>query len=111
MDQDPAACPEYLFKIVSKEQWEESLHGHAMVLSVLDKDFIHLAKEEQVAHVVQKFWGGRSYIILKLASKKLKGRLVYETNPGGATKYYHLYDGSIPLKAVVDVTVVDSGEI
>ena len=27
--------------------------------------------------------------------------MVLEANPGGAAKYYHLYNGSIPLSAVI----------
>lgn len=99
-----STVPEYLYKIVSKEQWQESLVKNRVVVTALDEDFIHLAKEDQVAHVVNKFWNGKEPIILKLATKKLVGHLVFETNPGGTTQYYHLYDGSIPLEAVSDVT-------
>lgn len=95
--------PEYLYKVVSPEDWRKSQLQQEVVLSSIDVDFIHLAKEDQVAHVVQKFWGDRDCIILKLASKKLSGHLIYEKNPGGTTQYYHLYEGSIPLDAVVDV--------
>lgn len=95
--------PEHLYKIVSKEQWQASLEGNEVVLSAQDQDFIHLAKEDQVAHVVQKFWTNADHIVLKLVAKKLKGRLIYETNPGGSTKHYHLYEGCIPLEAVEEV--------
>lgn len=100
------STPEYLYKIVSLEEWQKSLLHNEIALSSMDKEFIHLAKEEQVVHVAQKFWGNMDYIVLKLASKKLVGRLVYETNPGGSTQYYHLYEGNIPLDAVVEVTIV-----
>jgi uncharacterized protein (DUF952 family) len=69
----------------------------------MDTDFIHLSKEEQISHVVQKFWNNRDYIVLKLASERLIGHLIYETNPGGMTYYYHLYEGSIPIDAVVEI--------
>ncbi len=96
--------PKYLYKIVSKEQWEESLCQNQVVLGSIDRDFIHLAKEEQVDSVVQKFWNNKGYMILKLDPQKFIGRLVYEKNPGGSNLYYHLYDGWIPLDAVVDAT-------
>lgn len=92
--------PEYLYKIVSPDQWQESQLKNEIVTSPLDQDFIHLAKEDQVASVVKKFWNNMDYIVLKLDSKKLSGFLIYETNPGGATYYYHLYNGMIPLEAV-----------
>lgn len=98
--------PEYLYKIISKEQWQESLLKNQIILSASDKDFIHLAKKDQIANIVQKFWNNMDHIILKLAAKNLMGHLVYETNPRGTTKYYHLYDGTIPLEAVKDVTIV-----
>jgi len=99
---DVNPVPEYLYKIASLEEWQESLRQKQVALSPLDKDFIHLATKEQVAHVLQKFWSNKSYKILKLDSRKLIGRLVYETNPGGTTQYYHLYQGKIPLDAVID---------
>lgn len=92
--------PEYLYKIVSQEQWQESLLRNEVMISPMDKDFIHLAKEDQVARVVQKFWSHMDYVVLKLISRKLPGRLIYEVNAGGNTKFYHLYEGSIPLEAV-----------
>ncbi len=98
--------PEYLYRIVSPEQWQESLLQNQVVNSSLDKDFIHLATEEQLTHIAQKFWNNKDHIILKLASKKLPGRLIYETNPGGTTLYYHLYEGNVPLDAVVEVSIV-----
>lgn len=96
----------YLYKIVSPEEWQESLFKTHVVASQLDKNFIHLATEDQVPHVVQKFWHGKNHIILKLDLKKTTGRLVLETNPGGTTQYYHLYQGKIPLEAVVGISEV-----
>jgi uncharacterized protein (DUF952 family) len=100
------SSPEYLYRIVSTEQWGESLRQNQVVNSSIDKDFIHLATEEQLAHITQKFWNNRNHIIIKLASKKLAGRLVYEANPGGTTLYYHLYDGNVPLDAVVEISKI-----
>jgi uncharacterized protein (DUF952 family) len=98
--------PEYLYKIVSMEQWQESLMQNRIVLSTSDDKFIHLAKEDQVEEVVRKYWSDKNHMILKLSVEKLIGLLIYEANPGRSTKYYHLYDGSIPLEAVEDVTVI-----
>jgi uncharacterized protein (DUF952 family) len=100
------SSPEYLYRIVSTEQWEESLRQNQVVNSSIDKDFIHLATEEQLARIAQKFWNNKDHIILKLASKKLTGRLVYEANPGGTTLYYHLYDGNVPLDAIIEISRV-----
>ncbi len=101
-DQQPENVPQYLYKIMSPEDWQSSKQNNQIVNSPYDKEFIHLAKEDQVQYVVQKFWNGKSYVILKLNPKKFIGRLMYETNPGGSTKYFHLYDGTIPLDAVIE---------
>ena len=100
--------PRYLYIIVSPEIWEVSLKTDALALPPHHDRFIHLAKQDQVAHVTQKFWGRADYYILKVETEKLIGRLVYETNPGGKNRYYHLYDGVIPLESVVESTFIKS---
>ena len=75
----------------------------------MDESFIHLATKEQVPHVAEKFWKGLDHAILKIDSKKLVGRLIFETNPGGTNKYFHLYKGSIPADAIVEVTFASDG--
>lgn len=97
------SIPEFLYKIISPEQWEESLHVNYVALSSADEDFIHLATEEQVPNIIRKYWNNKDYIILTLDSSKLIGNIVYEANPGGVTLYYHLYNGFIPLDAVENV--------
>ena len=92
--------PEYLYKVVSPVEWIASQAKGEIIPSSTDKDFIHLATEAQVPHVTQKFWKDQDYVLLKLIPSQFQGRLVFETNPGGTTKYYHLYEGKIPLDAV-----------
>lgn len=101
------AIPDFVYKIVSIEQWQASQSQHELVLTEADDKFIHLSKEYQVSHVEQKYWPSTPHIVLKLDAKKLKGRLVYEANPNGTTKYWHLYDGAIPVDAVTEVKLVD----
>jgi SEC-C motif-containing protein len=101
--------PENLYKIVSLDDWAKSQKAAEIVRSSIDKAFVHLAREDQVAHVVDKFWSKSNvFILLKLSSDNLVGELRYETNPGGQTKYYHLYDGKIPLVAVVQATKIEN---
>lgn len=96
-------APKFLYKIVSHEQWGKSLVQNEVVWGLIDKDFIHLATAEQLPQIAKKFWNNMDYIVLTLDPPKLIGRLVWESNPGGTTKYYHLYEGVIPLEAVVDL--------
>lgn len=98
--------PPVLYKIISEEQFEQSQDKPNIVLDPMDNDFIHFSTKDQIAHVAGKFWKGKAYVLLAIAPAKLKGRLAYEANPGGTNLYYHLYDGSIPLDAVVDVQYV-----
>lgn len=101
-------APPFLYKVVSLSQWRESLRQYRVLPCPLDQSsgFVHLAKEDQLSSVVSKFWNGVEHVVLKVETQKLKGRLVCETNPGGTHRYFHLYDGEIPLDAVVETTVV-----
>lgn len=97
--------PSFLYKILSSSDWEESQSQTKLQLSPDDDEFIHFSTEDQLSRITQKYWSHvPDYVILKIDVSKLKGRLVYEANPGGTSKYYHLYDGSIPIVAVVGVT-------
>lgn len=101
--------PEILYKIISIDNWEESQTTNTLKLSIIDKKFIHLALESQLEKIKQKFWKDTpSYVVLKLDPKKLKGRLVLESNPGGKGQYYHLYSGSIPMDSITDYTIINS---
>lgn len=96
-----STAPEYLYKIISEEQWEQS---HEKVApGAIDTDFIHLATEEQLPAIIHKFWKGQHPIILQVKTDELVGELIYESNPGGTTKYYHLYNGYIPIEAVKQI--------
>lgn len=97
--------PEFLYKVVSRQAWEDSQDSEAVVLTEFDREFIHLATVDQLERIITKYFADEpQYVVLKLDTGKLPGRLVYESNPGGATKYYHLYDGTLPLAAVVEVS-------
>lgn len=90
------------------EHWEQSKDKQNIVLSDMDHDFIHLATEQQVDKIIEKFWHGIStYVVLTVDVKKLPGNLVLESNPGGVTKYYHLYSGAIPQQAVIESKIVN----
>lgn len=95
--------PQYLYKVLSIDDWQESQGQESVKLAAADRDFIHLSTESQLNRIVEKYWGDvPEYVVLKIDTKKMPGKLVYEANPGGNNKYYHLYHGSIPLSAVVE---------
>lgn len=92
--------PEYLYKVLSPENWEKSQSGEFLVLSDDDKAFIHLSTFEQLERIIDKYWKGSDYVVLKINTDQLQGNLVLEANPGGTNQYYHLYDGKIPLHSI-----------
>lgn len=98
---------QYLYKVLSIEDWKKSQSMEEVKLADADQEFIHLAREDQLDRIVGKYWDtAREYVVLKIDTKKLPGKLVFEANPGGENKYYHLYGGSIPLNAVVESTII-----
>lgn len=95
--------PKYLYKIISVENWQLSQGRPSIQLSSEDEEFIHLALEDQLEGIIQKYWShASSYVVLKVDVAKLRGSLKLEVNPGGANLYYHLYEGGIPMEAVVE---------
>ncbi len=99
-----------LYKVLHLGEWRKSQNSEKVLLSPFDDAFIHLATEEQLNRIITKFFADdREVVILKLDPNKLQGNLVYESNPGGSTKYYHLYNGSIPLNAILESKIVSLG--
>ncbi len=99
--------PQYLYKILSLRNWQLSQSKDSVALSADDEAFIHFSKEDQVDRIVSKYWAeAPQIVILKIATDQLQGNLVYETNPGGNAKYYHLYQGLIPLASVVESKII-----
>ena len=100
---DKGKSPLFLYLVVAPEEWKESQQEGRMMLSSFHDAFIHLSTEEQVPKITDKFWKGKEFVLLKIDPKKIQGRLQYEKNPGGNTRYFHLYDGVIPVDAVVEI--------
>lgn len=98
------SLPSFLYKIVAIEQWEKSQSLDQLILSANDKEFIHFSTEDQVQKTADKFFKDLDYIVLKISVEKLPHPPIFECNPGGVTKYYHLYDGYVPLSSVIDTT-------
>jgi uncharacterized protein (DUF952 family) len=99
-----AETPQFLYKITSPQNWTQSQTAGYVLPNSIDTNYIHLATENQVPYVIKKFWSNQNYVLLKLDPKKFEGKLIYELNPGGTQKFYHLYNGKIPLTAVISAT-------
>jgi uncharacterized protein (DUF952 family) len=94
-------APEVLYRVAAVEEWERSQQSTFVEVGKMDREFIHLATEEQLPRIIEKYWKGQPHVVLKLDPRLFEGRLVLEKNPGGSGLYWHLYDGRIPLCAVV----------
>ncbi len=98
--------PKFLYKVLSYSLWEQSLGKEALLLPEEDEAFVHFSTQEQLERILVKYWANvRKYVVLKIDPSRLTGELVLESNRGGSTKYYHLYNGSIPLKAVIESSI------
>jgi peptide deformylase len=98
--------PQYLYKILSLKNWQATQNRKAVQLSADDDTFVHFSTENQLDRIIQKYWpDAPQLVILKINTEQLKGDLVFEANPGGTTKYYHLYDGFIPFNAIVEAKI------
>ena len=97
----------YVYKIMSEEDWKQSKHKVFLKLLHLDINFIHLCEDHQISNIIEKFWKNvNSVIVVKIDPSKTHGNLIKEKNPGGSTEYYHLYNGSISLEAIVKSNVI-----
>jgi peptide deformylase len=99
--------PQYLYKILSLRNWQATQNRKTAQLSAEDEAFIHFSTEHQLQRVIGKYWSDApQFVVLKIDTHKLKGRWAFETNPGGTTKYYHLYGGVIPFNSIVESKIV-----
>ena len=60
------------------------------------------------AHRPRLFSEHGKFAVVKLRSDELVGRLVKGSNPGNTVKYYHFYEGVLPMKAVESHRVLSS---
>lgn len=99
--------PKFLYKILSYQNWESSKHSNILVLSSDDEAFIHFSTEDQLDRIISKYWSHiPQFVVLKVSTDQLNGQLEYEANPGGTTKYYHLYNGTIPMSSIDEWKII-----
>lgn len=94
----------YLYKVVTLDQWHDSQKAMHLKLLPADDEYIHLTTEPKIIEVIEKFFSSeKEVVVLTLDIYALEGRLVEERISGkGSTGYYHLYDGAIPIDAVIE---------
>ena len=92
-------CPEYLYKIISTQEWDSFIRKRSKILpnSKYDMDYVRLSTYEQIGIIINKYWKFHNCIILKIASSKLMGIILYEN------ENYNLYHGKIPHNSITNV--------
>lgn len=104
-----ASPPEFLYKIITINDWTLSQSQGNVILPPEDDQFIHFSTKEQLSNMINKYWWDQgNFYVLKIRAYQLPGKMVKEANPGGTTEYYHLYGGRIPLTAVVEAWLTTS---
>jgi peptide deformylase len=99
--------PQYLYKILSLKNWQATQNVKTVYLPEEDDKFIHFSTEDQLQRIIGKYWNKEpQFVVLKVDAHKLEGRLAFETNPGGTTQYYHLYNGWIPFSSILESRIV-----
>lgn len=98
--------PKHLYKVISLELWRASENKKNVILSPEDATFIRFQKEDELGRLLH-YWSTLKtpHVVLKIKASKLEGKLVFEAKLGGSTKQYHLYNGCIPMNAIVDIKI------
>lgn len=96
-------APEILYKIVTQKQFADSHERDVLLLSESDQKFIHFSTKEQYPEILQKLANRaplEQYLVLEVNTKQLVGDMKFEANPGKSEKFFHLYNGYIPMSAL-----------
>ena len=97
----------FVYKILGESDWAAAEEAGVYAGSADDArdGFIHFSTAAQVPGTQQRYFAGRSdLLLLEIEAAALGNGLVYEPSRGGAL-FPHLY-GSLPLSAVKKVTVL-----
>ncbi len=93
----------FVFHITSRSDWQEAQqHGVYRADSLSTEGFIHFSTLNQVVRSANKFFAGRSnLVLLKIDPSRLKAELRYDPI-GTGERFPHLY-GPLNLDAVIQV--------
>lgn len=96
-----------LHHLVDRATWDAAVAagrytGSTRGAEVADVGFVHLAMEDQLAGVVDRFYADvrDELVVLSVDETRLTAPVVFERPPGAKDAFPHLY-GELPLTAVV----------
>jgi glutathione S-transferase len=106
------ARPEHLYHLAIADEWEAArasggpYERSTIGRSLADEGFIHCSFAGQVQGVADRFYGGRTDVVLLVVDPaRLDGEVRVEDVVGAGEAFPHLY-GPLPLGAVVRVVAV-----
>ena len=96
-----------IYHITTKEEWQIAItNGFYKATSLANEGFIHCSTEQQVAGVLQRYFGGKTDLIkLTIDTSKLNAKLQYDFSPSVNEAFPHIY-GTINLDAVIYVSLL-----
>jgi uncharacterized protein (DUF952 family) len=91
-----------LYHITPLEEWERArATGSYQADSLQSEGFIHCSKREQVLPVANRFYRGRTdLVLLAIDPARLSAPVKYENLEGGEILFPHIY-GPLNLEAVI----------
>lgn len=104
-----SSSPEFVFKIISQADWNAASAAgrfEGVGIDVSDK-FIHLSTAEQVAGTLERFFAGRTdLLLLRVPTAPLGDRLKFEdASHGDGRLFPHLFGGGFDTAELVVHTV------
>ena len=98
-----------IFHLVDEESWVRAVaRGEYAPPPLQSEGFIHLSTQAQVAGTAERFFAGRTdMLVLHVDEAKLTARLKYE--PADGQQFPHHY-GPLPLVAVTKVQALKDWE-
>jgi uncharacterized protein (DUF952 family) len=107
MKNQASETPKHLYKVLALDLWQASENKKNVLLSSDDTPFIRFQKEDELGRLLH-YWNKLNvpHVVLKIKANKLEGKLVFEAKLGGSTKQYHLYNGCIPINAIIESKII-----
>ena len=93
----------FVYRILNPEEWVNFKKKKLFSGNHLDKrsGYIHLSSKDQLRKTIDIYFKEKKIVILKIETKKLKKKIVWEISRGGE-KFPHLYD-KLNIESVVGV--------
>jgi uncharacterized protein (DUF952 family) len=90
-----------IFHITTLTELNSSkISGYYSPLGFEKEGFIHCSTQDQVVTVANRFYKGKSgLVLLRINTALIKSKIVFENLEGGTINYPHIY-GLIPLCAI-----------